>query len=663
MKSSNLFVLFLSLLTFSLNAQQKIYWANGSVGIMSANLDGSDSKILIKNRILNLISIDIDTINNKIYWIDGQKKHIGRSNNDGTNTEILIEFTTSIPSNIRVDNTNNKIYWLETTDKKLLRANLDGTSRETMASNLPAGYGAFELDSRNNKIFWVDGTTNKILKTSLDNTVKEDIVVGVQNTVISNLKLDQTNKRIYWTSAEYTDSAKFTIKSRTFDGLNEKNIFTKKYSYSVGYFSYFEFEINPPQNTIYIRDTDESNGAGTFMLGNLDGTNLSFPHGRFTSFSLSRYRMDLKNNKLYAIGNYPYGIYSVSISSLQYSQSYITKETIISPNGIAVDKASGKIYWTDVQNCKIQRANIDGSNIENLITFGLFYPSAIALDLVNRHMYWTDSYFSHVINRANLDGTNVQTVYNVFGNSSGSARGITIYGIALDVPSRKIYYTIQGAVGIYRVGFDGTNNENILRRLRTFPNQLALDLDNKKIYWQEYGVTNGLMRANFDGTQVDTFLKKSYRTADGLALDITNKKAYWIGDSTLQRVNFDGSNSVVLLKIPLQNAYSFGSYMTWGASHSYTAGEVLSNRTNDLELLTGVKVFPTIFDKTIHIEVNESINEPIKYTINDLLGRTITNGLINNTATINQLESLEKGMYILELKTKNKYYSTKLIKE
>jgi uncharacterized protein YjbI with pentapeptide repeats len=663
MNFSKLLMLCLLLFTLNLSAQQKIYWANNSAGIMSANIDGSDSKILIKNRILSLTSIDVDSINNKIYWIDGQKKHIGRSNTDGTSVDILMEFTTSVPSNIRVDNTNNKIYWLEMTDKKLLRANLDGTTRETMASNLPAGYGAFELDSRNSKVFWIDGTANKIIRASLDNVTKEDIVVGVPNTSMFNLKLDHTNKKLYFTNAEYTDSAKFIIKSRTFDGLNEKNIFTKKYSYTVGYFSYFEFEINPPQKIIYIRDTDESTGYGTFLTANLDGANLVTNPLRTAAFSFSRFRTDLKNNKLYAIGSYPYGIYALTVSNTQYSQQYLTKETIISPNGIAVDKAAGKIYWTDVQNCKIQRANIDGSNIENLITFGLYYPSAIALDLVNRHMYWTDSYFSHVIKRANLDGTNVQTIFDVFGNSSGSARGITIYGIALDVPSRKIYYTIQGAIGIYRVGFDGTNNENVVRRLRNFPNQLALDLDNKKIYWQEYGVTNGLMRANFDGTQVDTFLKKSYRTADGLALDITNKKAYWIGDSTLQRVNFDGSNPVVLLKIPLQNTFSFGSYMTWGASHSYTAGEIVSNKTNDLELLTDVKVYPTLFDKTIHVEVNENINSRIKYTIYDVFGRTITNGLINNKATIGSLESLEKGVYIFELKTENKYYSTKLIKK
>lgn len=39
------------------------------------------------------------------------------------------------------------------------------------------------------------------------------------------------------------------------------------------------------------------------------------------------------------------------------------------------------MYWTDVGTHKIQRANLDGSNIEDLVTTGLRHPDAIALDL------------------------------------------------------------------------------------------------------------------------------------------------------------------------------------------------------------------------------------------------------------------------------------------
>ena len=43
------------------------------------------------------------------------------------------------------------------------------------------------------------------------------------------------------------------------------------------------------------------------------------------------------------------------------------------------------IYWTD--DDKIQRANLDGSNVENLVTQGLVDPEGIALDVAGGKMY------------------------------------------------------------------------------------------------------------------------------------------------------------------------------------------------------------------------------------------------------------------------------------
>ena len=56
---------------------------------------------------------------------------------------------------------------------------------------------------------------------------------------------------------------------------------------------------------------------------------------------------------------------------------------------------------------KIQRANLDGSNVEDLVTQGLSSPRGIALDVEGGKMYWTDS-GTDKIQRANLDGSNIE---------------------------------------------------------------------------------------------------------------------------------------------------------------------------------------------------------------------------------------------------------------
>ena len=74
------------------------------------------------------------------------------------------------------------------------------------------------------------------------------------------------------------------------------------------------------------------------------------------------------------------------------------------PYGLALDLGEGKIYWTDWGSDRIQRANLDGSEIEDLVT-GLNQPRGIALDLSeDGRMYWPD-WGTDKIQRANLDGS------------------------------------------------------------------------------------------------------------------------------------------------------------------------------------------------------------------------------------------------------------------
>ena len=68
------------------------------------------------------------------------------------------------------------------------------------------------------------------------------------------------------------------------------------------------------------------------------------------------------------------------------------------PEGIALDVADGKMYFVDnhqsspfqSSGSKIQRANLDGTGVEDLVTSGLAAPKDIALDVAGRKVYWTD---------------------------------------------------------------------------------------------------------------------------------------------------------------------------------------------------------------------------------------------------------------------------------
>ena len=50
-------------------------------------------------------------------------------------------------------------------------------------------------------------------------------------------------------------------------------------------------------------------------------------------------------------------------------------------HGLALDLEAGKMYWTDHGRGRIQRANLDGSDVEDLVTTGLSGPSGLALEI------------------------------------------------------------------------------------------------------------------------------------------------------------------------------------------------------------------------------------------------------------------------------------------
>ena len=88
---------------------------------------------------------------------------------------------------------------------------------------------------------------------------------------------------------------------------------------------------------------------------------------------------------------------------------------IVNVFDVAVDPFASKLYWSD-QLGTIGRANLDGSQQEDILTQneGLDNPLGIALDTHARKIYFinTDGASASQIQRANLDGSNIEVVIN-----------------------------------------------------------------------------------------------------------------------------------------------------------------------------------------------------------------------------------------------------------
>ena len=219
-------------------------------------------------------------------------------------------------------------------------------------------------------------------------------------------------------------------------------------------------------------------------------------------------------------------------------EDLVTSAGLNGPDGLSLDLAGGKIYWADAGTNKIQRANLDGSGVEDLVT-GLGIPYGLALHVAGGKMYWTNRQ-TNKIQRANLDGSGVEDLVT---------SGLTFPGaLALDAAGGKMYWTNSGATKIQRANLSGSNVEDLVTSGLSSPTGLALDVAGGKMYWTDRG-TDKIQRANLSGSNVEDLVTSGLNTPSGLALDVAGGKIYWAdtGTDKVQRANLNGSGVEDLL--------------------------------------------------------------------------------------------------------------------
>ncbi|GEM_PF-6437541 len=199
------------------------------------------------------------------------------------------------------------------------------------------------------------------------------------------------------------------------------------------------------------------------------------------------------------------------------------------PNGAignAIDFNESKLYWSD-RSGSIKKSNIDGSNIETIIT-GQGLPWHIAVGAGK--IYWT-SYTEGWIKRANLNGSSHETLYDDTGGTAG---------IALDLENEKVYFTRNDANSVLRMNLDGSSVETLLSSGLNHPTNLAIDISGNKMYVGNY-YADTLVRANLDGSGLETLY-----TVNGInstALDLIAGKVYSAELNGQYHVSdLDGSN-------------------------------------------------------------------------------------------------------------------------
>ena len=517
-------------------AAGKMYWTDfGTNKIQRADLDGSNVEDLITTGISGPLGLSLDVAAGKLYWVDAGEDKIQRSDLDGSNVEDLISTGLGLPNRLALDVAAGKMYWTDQGTNKIQRADLDGSNVEDLKTLLLAPLG-LALDVAAGKLYWVDAGEDKIQRSDLDGSNVEDLI-STGSGLPYRLALDVAAGKMYW-----TDQGTNKIQRADLDGSNIEDLITTGLMRPSG------LVLDTPRASL-------SPDPSTVAFGN-DGTWHSFtvqasepivvvvnPVGS-TPLVESNDIADASNEcraeaeestargngeAIYLAGCGPgKGIVELRRASNQaVLQSYTLSIEKIPTPGIGAEK----MYWTNRGEDKIQRSDLDGSNVEDIVTTGS--PRGLALDMVEGKIYWTDQ-GTRKIRRAELDGTEVEDLVTGLGNP---------VGLAVNVGEGKVYWTDTSTEKIQRANLDGSQVEDLVTEGLSHPTGLALDGVRGKIYWTDWG-TDKIQRAYLDGYFVEDLVTSGLSSPEGLALDVGEGKIYWTdyGTDKIQRADLDGSN-------------------------------------------------------------------------------------------------------------------------
>lgn len=235
------------------------------------------------------------------------------------------------------------------------------------------------------------------------------------------------------------------------------------------------------------------------------------------------------------------------------------------PDGVVTDPLNNIVYWTNMSfggpGGSLQRARLDGSAVIQGETF-LVSPGSfqvgkeIEVDKVDGKLYWADRDGRRIM-RANMDGSDVQPVLSGFRASDGEILELqNPVGIALDAAKRQVYMTDRFMGTVMRFGMDLPRGETHLNRsdveivvsprsAADRPIDIDLDLEHDRMYWTDRGV-HQVLRARLDGSQLEVLVDAgitAIKDPIGISLDLAGRKMYWSDMSThkIHRANLDGS--------------------------------------------------------------------------------------------------------------------------
>ncbi|XP_042878926.1 low-density lipoprotein receptor-related protein 6-like [Penaeus japonicus] len=488
---------------------------------------------VITRGIISPDGLAVDWLGEKLYWTDSDTNRIEVAELYNKYRQVLFWKDLDQPRAIALVPSEGLMFWTDWGENpKIERAGMDGDSatRKVIVKDEIFWPNGLTVDYDQRVIYWADARLSYIASVDFHGEKRTKVV---KKKLPHPFALTYFNHTLYWTDWETRSIHYCSItKNRTCDQHHQLGT-----NLSPMYIHVYDPARQPQVDT----PCQNNNGGCSHLC-------LAAPAPKKFSCACPT-GVKLVDNYTCADGSEEMLILARRTDLRRISLDTPDHTAVVMPvsgvkHAIAVDfdPIDGFVYWTDDEALCIQRAKLDGSEQQIVVSAEVFNPDGIAVDWVARNLYWTDTGPDR-IEVARLNGT---------------ARKILIAdrfdeprAIAVDPDGGLMFWTDWGKrPKIERAALDGSMRQVIVSTDLGWPNGVAIDFQRRRIYWCD-AETDKIETALFDGRERKVLLSDHLPHVFGFSL--LDDYLYWTDwqRRSIERVNtINGTREAIVEQLP-----------------------------------------------------------------------------------------------------------------
>ncbi|XP_051771492.1 low-density lipoprotein receptor-related protein 2 [Ctenopharyngodon idella] len=238
--------------------------------IRNLTADGSSLSVVLQG-LTNVVALDFDTTEKRLYWVDVGTLRIERMYLDGTGREAILQKDLDGAEGLAVDWVGRKLYWAEGTMGAIHVSELDGRYRKKLLKGCVdanstycfASPRAVAVNPKYGWLYWTDwGRTAFIGRAGMDGT-NTSAIITTKLVWPHALTIDYTNNKIFFADAHlnFLDYADM-------DGQNRHRAITGSLPHAYALTLFEDLVYWTDWNTHTIERAHKYTGANRVVMGN-----------------------------------------------------------------------------------------------------------------------------------------------------------------------------------------------------------------------------------------------------------------------------------------------------------------------------------------------------------------------------------------------------------